>query len=115
MSAVGYTGAQQAQAATPERSLVQRQEALQEANRIRTKRAGLKRDIKAGRASVHLILIEPPEWAETMKTFDLLLAAPKYGRVKVNKVLQRCRISPSKTLIGLSERQRAELISMLRR
>ena len=36
-------------------------------------------------------------------------------RVKVNKVLQVCRISPSKTIGGLSERQRAELISMLRR
>jgi len=40
---------------------------------------------------------------------------PKYGRVKVNKVLQQCRISPSKTIGGLSQRQRTELVSMLRR
>jgi hypothetical protein len=33
----------------------------------------------------------------------------------VNKVLQVCRISPSKTIGGLSQRQRAELVSMLRR
>ena len=45
----------------------------------------------------------------------MLLAVPKYGRVKVNKVLQVCRISPSKTIGGLSERQRAEFITMLRR
>jgi len=90
-------------------------EALQRANEIRTKRAALKRDLKAGRASIHLLLMEPPDYIETAKVFDMLLAVPKYGRVKVNKVLQVCRISPSKTIGGLSERQRAELISMLRR
>ena len=45
----------------------------------------------------------------------MLLAVPKYGRVKVNKVLLQCRISPSKTIGGLSQRQRTELVSMLRR
>jgi hypothetical protein len=35
--------------------------------------------------------------------------------VKVNKVLSQCRISPSKTLGGLSERQRGELVALLRR
>ena len=108
--------------AAPERSLVQRMEALERANEIRTKRATLKRDLKAGRVSIHVLLLEPPEYVETMKVFDLLLATPKYGRVKVNKVLQLCRISPSKTIGGgmgqhggLSDRQRAELVSMLRR
>ncbi len=98
----------------PERSLVQRMEALQRANEIRTKRAQLKRDLRAGRASIHQLLLEPPDWVETAKVFDMLLAVPKYGRVKVNKVLQQCRISPSKTIGGLSERQRAELVGMLR-
>lgn len=89
--------------------------ALNRANEIRTERANLKRDLKAGRRSVHDMILEPPEWLETMKMFDLLLAAPKYGRVKVNKILQQCRISPSKTVGGLSQRQRTEIVSMLRR
>lgn len=89
--------------------------ALGRANEIRTQRAQLKRDLKAGRASIHRVLLNPPEYIETAKVFDMLLATPKYGRVKVNKILQVCRISPSKTIGGLSERQRAELISMLRR
>lgn len=99
---------------TPEQTLVQRQTALFEANRIRSTRAILKRDLKAGRASVHILLLESPEYINTMKLFDLILACPKYGRVKTNKMLQVCRISPSKTIDGLSERQRAEIISMLR-
>jgi hypothetical protein len=99
----------------PERSLQQRMDALQRANEIRTKRAALKRELKAGRASIYQLILEPPEWLETCKVFDLLLATPKYGRVKVAKLLQVLRVSPSKTIGGLSARQRAELLSMLRR
>lgn len=101
--------------ATPERSLCQRMEALQRANEIRSRRAQLKRDLKAGRRPIHELLLAPPEYLETAKVFDLLLAVPKYGRVKVNKILAKCRISPSKTLGGLSERQRAELVTLMRR
>lgn len=101
--------------AAPERSLQQRMDALARANTIRTRRAQLKRDLKAGRKSIHDLLLEPPAFLETCKVFDLLLATPKYGRVKVNKVLVGCRISPSKTVGGMSQRQRTELVSMLRR
>jgi hypothetical protein len=99
----------------PERSLTQRMEALKRANDIRTRRANLKRDLKAGRVHIHGLLLDPPEYVETAKVFDLLLAVPKYGRVKVNRILTQCRISPSKTVGGLSERQRNELVSYLRR
>ena len=99
----------------PERSLSQRMDALRRANEIRTRRAQLKRDLKAGRASIHGLLLEPPEYLQTAKVFDLLLAVPKYGRVKANRILTQCRISPSKPLGGLSERQRNELVSFLRR
>src|SRR5689334_14204687 len=97
----------------PERSLNQRMDALARANEIRIKRAQLKRDLKAGRRSIHSLLLDPPEYVETAKVFDMLLAVPKYGRVKVNKILVHCRIAPSKTIGGLSERQRSELISLL--
>ncbi|HUB36153.1 MAG TPA: integration host factor, actinobacterial type [Solirubrobacteraceae bacterium] len=102
-------------AVAPERSLNQRMDALARANAIRTKRARLKRELKAGRYSIHKLLLEPPEYIETAKVFDMLLAVPKYGRVKVNKILANCRISPSKTIGGLSDRQRSELVSLLRR
>ncbi len=101
--------------AAPERSLGQRMDALQRANEIRTRRAQLKRDLKAGRQSIYTLLSDPPEWTETAKVVDMLLAVPKYGRVKANKILTVCRISPSKTIGGLSQRQRAELVAMLRR
>ncbi len=89
--------------------------ALEAANEIRTKRAQLKRDLKAGRARIESQLLDPPEYLETAKVFDMMLAVPKYGRVKVNRILNQCRISPSKTIGGLSERQRTELVALLRR
>ncbi|HWC27152.1 MAG TPA: integration host factor, actinobacterial type [Solirubrobacteraceae bacterium] len=101
--------------AAPERSLTQRLDALTRANHVRSERAQLKKDLKAGRTSIHTLLLEPPDYIKTAKVFDLLLAVPKYGRVKVNKVLAQCRISPSKTIGGLSERQRAELVRLLPR
>jgi hypothetical protein len=90
-------------------------EALQRANDIRSRRAQLKRDLKAGRQPIDELLLRPPDYVETAKVFDLLLAVPKYGRVKVNKILTQCRISPSKTIGGLSQRQRDELVAMMRR
>ena len=101
--------------AAPERSLNQRMDALTKANEIRTARAQLKRDLKAGRISIQKLIMDPPEYLETAKVFDMMLAVPKYGRVKVNKILQTCRISPSKTIGGLSDRQRAELVGLLKR
>src|SRR5919108_2677330 len=91
-------------AAAPERSPDQRMEALKRANKIRSARAQLKRDLKAGKANVQTLLLDPPEYVLTAKVFDMLLAVPKYGRVKANRFLKQCRISPSKTIGGLSER-----------
>ncbi|HUB75876.1 MAG TPA: integration host factor, actinobacterial type [Solirubrobacteraceae bacterium] len=102
-------------AATPERSINQRLDALARANEIRTQRAQLKRDLKAARVSIQQLLSSPPPYLETAKVSDMLLAVPKYGRVKVNKILHNCRISPSKTIGGLSDRQRTELVALLNR
>jgi hypothetical protein len=49
----------------------------------------------------------------TAKVIDLLMAAPKRGRVKSTRIMEQCRISASKTVGGLSERQRAALLDHL--
>lgn len=98
----------------PERSIQQRLEALERANWIRSRRAQLKRDLKGHREALIPVLEDPPEWVGTMKVFELLMAAPKVGRVKAMKVLNRARVSPSKTVGGLSGRQRLELVGLLR-
>ncbi len=99
----------------PERSLDQRMDALRRANEIRSRRAQLKKDLKAGRVSITSIISDPPEFVLTAKVFDMLMAVPKYGKVKATRFLNHCRISQGKTIGGLSDRQRAELLELLRR
>ena len=99
----------------PERSLDQRMEALRRANEIRSRRAQLKKDLKSGRASIGAVISDPPDFVQTAKVFDMLMAVPKFGRVKAARLLNQCRISQSKTVGGLSERQRAELVSLFNR
>jgi hypothetical protein len=103
------------QAQAPLRSLDQRMEALKRANDIRVRRAQLKKDLKTGSVNIDTILRNPPEYVSTAKVFDILMAVPKFGRVKAARFLNQCRISQSKTVGGLSERQRAELIGLFNR
>ena len=102
----------QSQVQAPVRSLDQRMEALKRANDIRVKRAQLKKDLKSGDVSIEQILKNPPEFVSTAKVFDMLMAVPKFGRVKAGRLLNNCRISQSKTVGGLSDRQRHELIAL---
>ena len=99
----------------PVRSLDQRMDALRRANDVRVKRAKLKKDLKDGRVRIETILGNPPEYVETAKVIDILMAVPKFGRVKAARFLNTCRISQSKTVGGLSDRQRAELIELFNR
>jgi hypothetical protein len=104
--------ASKTQAQAPARSLDQRMEALKRANDIRVRRAKLKKDLKDGTVQIDGVLMAPPEYVETAKVFDMLMAVPKFGRVKAARFLNQCRISQSKTVGGLSERQRAELVAL---
>lgn len=61
-------------------------------------------------ATIQRVLLDPPACMATAKVLDVLMAAPKIGRVKANKILADCRISPSKTVGGLTLRQRRELV-----
>lgn len=90
-------------------------EALKRANDIRAARAKVRKDLKSGRVSILALLHDPPEFLLTTKVFDLLMAVPRLGRVRVNRTLNQARISPSKTVGGMSERQRRALISLLTR
>jgi hypothetical protein len=99
--------------ATPERSLEQRRDALEYANHIRSFRAALKRSIKERQIKASVVLVDPPEEVETMRAYDLLLSMPHVGPKKASRWLYQARASHSKTIGGLSERQRCELLAMV--
>lgn len=97
------------------RTVDQRREALVKANCTRTARAGLKEELKLGSKRGADVIEHPPAFILKMKVYDLLLAIPQVGKVKANKTLGACSISATKTIGGLSMRQRQELARYLRR
>ena len=102
-------------AGVPGRSREQRLRALEQANEVRTARAKLKRELASGKIELVQILADPPACVRTARIRDLLLVVPKIGSVRAGRILAQCRIAHSKTLGGLTDRQRGELISLFRR
>jgi hypothetical protein len=97
----------------PDRSLQQRLSALEEANRIRSHRAQVKRDVKAGRVKVTDLLRRVPPDMESMKLATLLLAVPKVGRAKADVILRRRSAARRRRWAACLPRQRQELVSAL--
>ena len=81
--------------------------ALRQANQVRGLRARLKQDLREGTVRLEQILATDADYLASAEVFDLLVAVPKIGPVKAAHLLTIARISPSKTVAGLSERQRA--------
>jgi hypothetical protein len=59
------------------------------------------------------LINDPPQYVATAKIAELLMALPGCGPVKVGRLLERCQLSPRKTVAGLSERQRSALLEAL--
>lgn len=98
-----------------DRTLEQRRENLVKANFHRSQRARLKKRIRIGDQSVVALLDFPPAAIETMKVLTLLMAVRGVARVKAARILDTCRISSSKQVGSLTERQRVVLVTELQR
>ena len=103
-----------ANASVPGRSPDERLRALRLANEIRSARAQLQKDLASGKIELAQILAQPPECLRTARVRDVLLALPKIGSVKADRILADCGIAHSKTLGGLTKRQRTELLNRFR-
>jgi hypothetical protein len=103
-------------AGVPRRSREQRLRALdmEHANEARTARAALKKQLASGKIELVQILADPPPCVRTARVRDLLLVLPKIGSVRAARILAHCGIAHSKTLGGLTERQRGELTNFFR-
>jgi hypothetical protein len=112
---IARVSAGKANATVPGRSREQRLRALRLANEIRSARAKLKKDLASGKIELAQILAQPPEYVRTARVRDVLLALPKIGSVKAGRILADCGIAHSKTLGGLTDRQRTELLNRFRR
>lgn len=97
------------------RSLDRRLSALKQANEVRIARAKLKQDLREGKVRLAEILTAEPEYVSTAQVRDLILAVPKIGPAKAARMLSTVRVSQSKSVGSLSDRQRAHLVELLSR
>jgi hypothetical protein len=104
-----------ADAGVPGRSREQRLRALEQANEVRTARAKLKKELASGKIELVQVVADPPACVRMARVRDVLLVLPKIGSVRAGRILAQCGIAHSKTLSGLTDRQRGELINLFRR
>lgn len=93
----------------PVRSDEQCRIALDKANRVRIKRADIKRQLDAGDLDWRDVIVSTDPDLATMKVYEVMTAVRGVGRVKAQAMLDRCKVSSSKTLAGLTDRQRTAL------
>ncbi len=80
--------------------------ALERANKVRLARAELKRRIAEGHVSAARVILAPPFEAHNWAVGELLTSQKRWGSTRCRKFLQRHRISETKALGDLTERQR---------
>lgn len=88
-------------------------QALQRANRVRLARAELKRRIADGEVSAAEVILTSPWEAASMAIGDVLMSQRRWGGTRCRKFLAMFRISETKTVGSLTERQRHALASQL--
>jgi len=97
--------------ATREQSL----EALELGNRIRIRRASLKKAMKAGDVTLSQVMEQDKVWLYGMKVKDLVRAVPRMGESRVIHTQRALRIGDNVVLRDLTEVRREQLLIYLQR
>jgi hypothetical protein len=92
----------------------QRLRALEQANRVRSGRARLKREMATGMTTAAEVIERCPNEAETMSIGGLLRNQPRWGPARCSRLLLFAGISDGRPLGALTERQRRDLVARLR-
>ena len=99
--------------AAPERSLVQRMEALQRANEVRLARAELKRRVTDGETTAAAVILASPWEAESMAVAELLMSQHRWGHTRARRFLAGIPMTETKTIGSMTDRQRRSLAALL--
>jgi hypothetical protein len=88
-------------------------QALQRANRVRLARAELKRRIADGEVTAGEVILTSPWEAASMAIGDVLMSQRRWGGTRCRKFLAMFRISETKTIGSLTDRQRHAIAAQL--
>lgn len=96
-------------------TVMQHECALARANEVRLARAALKRAVKVNPRLILEVLEEPPDYCATMELVELLMALPRWGRLRARRVIRQLATSSENIQIGkLTPRVRGVLLEHLR-
>jgi hypothetical protein len=115
VSAYHQPSARSGVSAPADAGLRQRRAALDRANETRRRRAGVKRDLRAGRVSFADLLADPPAWLLTASVYELLLEMPRVGRSRANTALSRSGVLATTTFESITLPGRRALLDELAR
>jgi hypothetical protein len=87
--------------------------ALERANHVRSARAELKRQLRAGEVNAAEAILRGSHDTDTMTVTELLSSQRGWGPVRSTKLLVSVSLSQRKTLGSLTERQRVTLAGLL--
>jgi hypothetical protein len=87
--------------------------ALERANRVRSVRAQLKREIASGSLSASGVIERCPREAEGMTVGELLQSQARWGPARSSRLALSAGVSEGRAVGALTERQRSALIERL--
>lgn len=101
--------------ALPELTPEQKREALKKAQEVRSKRAQIREDLKAGKLTLEEVLerADQDEVIGKMRVSYLLESLPRIGRVRTRQIMEEIGIDESRRVQGLGVRQKEALLKKL--
>ncbi|HBK61633.1 MAG TPA: integration host factor [Firmicutes bacterium] len=100
--------------ALPELTPEQKREALKKAQEVRSKRAKVRADLKAGSMTLEGVLSRAEdEVIGKMRVAYLLESLPRIGKVRSRQIMEEIGIDESRRVQGLGVRQKEALLKKL--
>ncbi|HHU82220.1 MAG: integration host factor [Clostridia bacterium] len=95
----------------PTLSLEEKKRALKKAQRVRSQRAKLRQDLKAGRTTIREVLERADDDViAKMRVVYLLESLPRIGKIRTRKIMNDIGIDETRRIQGLGSRQKQALL-----
>lgn len=98
----------------PQLSMEEKKRALKKAQRVRSERAKIRQELKAGKKSIREVLEKVDnDVIAKMRVAYLLESLPRIGKVRTRKIMNEIGIDETRRIQGLGVRQKQALIQRL--
>ena len=95
----------------PKLTLEEKKQALKKAQQVRSQRAKIRQDLKAGRTGIREVLEQmDTDVVAKMRVAYLLESLPRIGKVRTRKIMNEIGIDETRRVQGLGSRQKQALI-----